>query len=96
VTPETFAQDVAARCARIAEALADEDTILACSLLADLEHDARQLAFEFAGVPPPPETEAGPDPVLILDYCCGCGAKIVSDANDPTFWCDVCREGRVA
>jgi hypothetical protein len=44
VTPAAFARDVAARCARIVEALAYGDTHFAIDAVADLEADAHRVA----------------------------------------------------
>lgn len=44
MTPAAFARDVAARAARIVEALADDETHLALDIASDLEEDALRVA----------------------------------------------------
>jgi hypothetical protein len=47
VTPSAFAHDVAARAARIGEALADGETHLALDMATGLEEDALAIAEAF-------------------------------------------------
>jgi hypothetical protein len=55
MTPAAFARDVAARCARIVEALAYGQTDFAIDAVSDLEDDARRLAEAFDAEQPEDE-----------------------------------------
>jgi predicted Zn-ribbon and HTH transcriptional regulator len=90
-----FARDVSARCARIAEAFADGETVLALSVLADLEHDARQIAHEIEPIESSVRS-AGTRVLRTIDHCLGCGAEIVYEPGAEVSWCEDCRQERAA